>query len=179
MKEFWKKWSSSYLQSLHRYQTWKTEERNITVKDIVLVLDKKIAPGRFLMAEVESVEKGKDGLVRRTVLKYKTPDKDQNNIRWTKYKRFVRSPHGLSLLLAAEERVSENPAASAEDLELGASRFPQQRGNIVRTSSENNLSSASFSKVALVKNCRVNLKRLPHIPFAVIGGKVKRIPKKN
>ena len=179
MKEFWKKWSSSYLQSLHRYQTWKTEERNITEKDIVLVLDKRIAPGRFLMAEVESVEKGKDGLVRRTVLKYKVPDREQNKTRWTKYKRFVRSPHGLSLLLAAEERVSEDPAASVEDLELGASRFPQQRRNIVRTGSENNLSTSSFSKVAPIKKCRVNLKRLPHIPFAVIGGKVRRIPKKN
>jgi len=98
--EFWTKWSSSYLQSLNRYSNWKTPERNAHIGDIVLVLDKKVAPGRFLIAEIISIREQIDKLVRRVTVRYKLP-----SIHWNgEYKTFDRSVHGLALLLAAEER---------------------------------------------------------------------------
>ena len=106
MSEFWEQWSASYLQNLHRYQRWIKGERNLRPGDLVLVLDKKVFPGKFLTGEIASVVRGDDGKVRRVNVKYKL-HKDNGRtqiIKARKFKYFERSPHGLALLLSMEER---------------------------------------------------------------------------
>lgn len=106
MNDFWGKWSSSYLQSLHSYQKWRLKGRNLKIGDLVLVLDKKVFPGKFLTGEILNIFPASDGNVRRVVVKYKlhSRDGDKFEIKTKTFKQFERSPHGLALLLAEEER---------------------------------------------------------------------------
>jgi hypothetical protein len=106
MGEFWEQWSTSYLQNLHRYQRWTRGERNLRPGDLVLVLDKKVFPDKFLTGEIISVVTADDGMVRRVNVRYKL-HKDNGRtqvIKTRKFKQFERSPHGLALLLSIEER---------------------------------------------------------------------------
>ncbi len=106
MAEFWEQWSTSYLQNLHRYQRWTKGERNLRPGDLVLVLDKKVFPDKFLTGEITAVITADDGMVRRVNVRYKL-HKDNGRtqvIKTRKFRQIERSPHGLALLLSMEER---------------------------------------------------------------------------
>ena len=61
--EFWKRWSKEYITLLQERQKWLKPKRNVTVGDLVLLVDN--APrNAWAMGRVEGVEEDKRGLVR-------------------------------------------------------------------------------------------------------------------
>ncbi|XP_028169944.1 uncharacterized protein LOC114359669 [Ostrinia furnacalis] len=70
-KQFWKKWSSDYLQQLQVRSKWITPSKNIEVDEIVLIKDENLPPGKWAMGRVIEVHPGKDGYVRVVSVKTK------------------------------------------------------------------------------------------------------------
>lgn len=70
-KQFWKKWSSDYLQSLQSRTKWRKPTPNMKVDDIVLIKEDNIPPGKWLLGRITDVHPGKDGRVRVVTLKTK------------------------------------------------------------------------------------------------------------
>ena len=61
---FWDLWRSTYLQSLAARQKWRTRQRNLEIGDLVIELDKGLAPGKWKTGRVAATYPGTDGLVR-------------------------------------------------------------------------------------------------------------------
>ena len=60
---FWKCWPAEYLNHQQQFGKWHKSSKNLKVGDIVCLLGEPYSPTRWLLARVEEVEKGKDGLV--------------------------------------------------------------------------------------------------------------------
>ena len=54
-------WSSEYLNSLQRFQKWRSPTRNFVVNNIVLVKESTLLPTHWPLARVTRVYKGNDG----------------------------------------------------------------------------------------------------------------------
>ena len=116
--EFWTKWSSTYLQSLVQYQKWKSKSRNAQPNDVILILDKEGAKGKFTVGIIDSVKTDPDKVVRKVTVRYKLPQRttgDDYIPTVTKYTE--RNVRGLALLVTAEER------KESEILSIDDSRF--------------------------------------------------------
>lgn len=103
--EFWSKWSNTYLQSLVQYQKWKSKSRNAQPNDVVLILDKENAKGKFTVRMIDSVKVDTDKIVRKVTVRYKLPQRSSGSDyvpTVTKYTE--RNVRGLALLVTAEER---------------------------------------------------------------------------
>lgn len=61
---FWDLWRSTYLQSLAARQKWRPRQRNLEIGDLVIELDKGLAPGKWKTGRVAATYPGTDGLVR-------------------------------------------------------------------------------------------------------------------
>ncbi len=87
---FWRRWTREYLPVLQMRQKWQTIKRNLTVDDIVLVVDESLPRGYWPLARVVEVTKGRDELVRSVRVK-------------TAKTELVRPIDKLCLLEAAED----------------------------------------------------------------------------
>lgn len=74
LKDFWKRWSTTYLQTLQTRSKWIYPNPNMQVGDLVLVRDDHIPPARWLLGRVTDTHPGADGRVRVVTLKTKTSD---------------------------------------------------------------------------------------------------------
>ncbi len=90
---FWRRWTREYLPVLQMRQKWQTIKRNLTVDDIVLVVDESLARGYWPLARVVEVTKGRDELVRSVRVK-------------TAKTELVRPIDKLCLLEAAEDETN-------------------------------------------------------------------------
>ena len=103
--EFWKKWSTSYYQSLVKYHKWRLKTRNAEPGDVVLVLDKEGPKGKFNLGIIASVKKDDDDVVRKVTVKYKLAQpKDKVDYQAKPYKYAERNVRGLALVVTAQER---------------------------------------------------------------------------
>ena len=66
---FWKRWIKEYLPALQTRQRWQRQTRNLNANDIVLVADENIPRGQWPLGRVTEVIKGRDGLVRKCVVR--------------------------------------------------------------------------------------------------------------
>ena len=89
VRHFWRRWSSEYLSSLRKFTKWHHPSRNASIGDIVILQEDSLVPGKWPLARVTQVHKGKDGLVRVVTIKTRTGI----------YKRPV---HKIALLLPSE-----------------------------------------------------------------------------
>ena len=64
VQEFWSKWKTVVFHSLVPQYKWHRTQRNLQVKDIVLVNADSGMIGEYKMGQVHSIKTGKDGLVR-------------------------------------------------------------------------------------------------------------------
>ena len=64
MQQFWKKWSTEFLQQLQASQKWNSAHPNLSVGDVVLMKDSSAFQTNWGLAKVTAVFPGKDGLVR-------------------------------------------------------------------------------------------------------------------
>ncbi|CAG9134447.1 unnamed protein product [Plutella xylostella] len=70
-KQFWKKWSSDYLQQLQIRTKWRTSTKNMAVDDVVLIKDDNLPPGKWALGKIVAVHPGQDGHVRVATVKTK------------------------------------------------------------------------------------------------------------
>ena len=67
--QFWQKWIKTYLPELQRRVKWTEKKTNLTVGDLVLILDENTPRNLWPLALVKEVNVGRDGLVRSVKLK--------------------------------------------------------------------------------------------------------------
>ncbi|XP_073827784.1 uncharacterized protein [Musca autumnalis] len=77
-QQFWKRWSSEYVNRLQSRPKWLKPQKNIEVGDLVLIFDERLPPGQWPLARITEVHPGADGRVRVVSLKsngklYKRP----------------------------------------------------------------------------------------------------------
>ena len=82
---------------------WHVVKRNVSPKDIVLVKDSNTLKGTWKIAEVISVDVGRDGLVRTATLRYKIGQPGAS-YKGVKDRIMERSVHRLVILIPVEER---------------------------------------------------------------------------
>lgn len=70
-RDFWRKWSSDYLQHLQTRSKWHYPTDDLKIDDIVLIKEDNMPPTKWAMGRVQSVHPGKDGHVRVATLKTK------------------------------------------------------------------------------------------------------------
>ena len=129
--EFWKKWSSSYYQSLVKYHRWRLRERNAEPGDVILVLDKEGQKGKFTLGIIASVKKDSDDIVRKVTIKYKLAQpKDKVEYQTMPYKYAERNVRGLALVVTAQER------KDIEEVDLDEIRF-KKRNDVSDTEESN------------------------------------------
>ncbi|XP_026325441.1 uncharacterized protein LOC113234351, partial [Hyposmocoma kahamanoa] len=74
LSDFWKRWSTTYLQTLQTRSKWFYPTPNLQIDDLVLLRDDHIPPARWLMGRITDTHAGADGRVRVVTLKTKTSD---------------------------------------------------------------------------------------------------------
>ena len=73
-KQFWEEWLKLFAPTLIQQKKWKKEYRNLKIGDVVLVLDPAFSDhkNRFKLAKVTDASPGRDGLVRKVTICYKS-----------------------------------------------------------------------------------------------------------
>ena len=64
VRQFWKRWSTEYIDILRRVNKWHFPSRNLKVNDIVVLQDDNLVPTRWPLGRVVKTYPGKDSLVR-------------------------------------------------------------------------------------------------------------------
>ena len=64
VRHFWKRWSSEYINIIHRFNKWHFPTRNLKIDDIVVLHDDKLIPTRWPLGRIIKTYPGKDSLVR-------------------------------------------------------------------------------------------------------------------
>ncbi|XP_046145725.1 uncharacterized protein LOC123989050 [Osmia bicornis bicornis] len=72
LQQFWRLWSTQYLQRLQAVSKWHHPSNEIKVGTLVLITDERLPPGKWPMARVLKLLPGKDGLTRVVELKTAT-----------------------------------------------------------------------------------------------------------
>ena len=107
--DWWKRWYETVLPTLVPSYKWLQRHRNVRVGDVCLIRYKNEIKGNYRLGKVNSVKKGKDGLVRTVTLLYKNPNERT-------FREVDRPVHGIAVIVPIEEQaidvVSElNPTA--------------------------------------------------------------------
>lgn len=63
-QEFWRKWSKEYLKTLQAKHKWTVESPNPQIDDLVLLVDRDIAPLKWKIGKICKLYPGKDDKVR-------------------------------------------------------------------------------------------------------------------
>ena len=64
VRHFWKRWSLEYLTTLQRFYKWRHPTKNLSVGDLVLLIENEVIPTRWPLARVAKIFPGNDGVVR-------------------------------------------------------------------------------------------------------------------
>lgn len=64
LEQFWKRWSTEYLQKLQTLSKWQQQKDSIKIGSLVLVKDERYPPSKWAMGRIIDVHPGKDDLVR-------------------------------------------------------------------------------------------------------------------
>ena len=106
-------------------QTWHETGRNLRNGDIVLIHEKGAIKGKYLLGMVDSVNVGRDGLVRSCSVGYTVPNARDPVEKYNGGRRIVvtRSIQRLTLLLPVEEQnskltVEENVVRAVKEDEI-------------------------------------------------------------
>ena len=65
----WQQWVKLYLPTLLNRKKWKTEERNLSVNDVVIIFEPNLKRGEWKLGRILEVFPGKDGRVRAAKIK--------------------------------------------------------------------------------------------------------------
>lgn len=64
VQHFWKRWSTEYISTLQKRLKWQHPSRNVSIGDIVIVVDDNIIPTQWPIARITKTYPGKDHTVR-------------------------------------------------------------------------------------------------------------------
>ena len=64
VRHFWHRWYHEYLSTLQKTYKWQTPTRDMSVGDVVLLIEDGMIPTRWPIARIKKVYPGKDGVVR-------------------------------------------------------------------------------------------------------------------
>ena len=67
----WKRWKKEYLPSLTIRNTWKSEQRNLKVNDLVILVDDNLPRGQWLLGRILEIFHSEDDRVRSAKVKTK------------------------------------------------------------------------------------------------------------
>ena len=71
---FWKRWTREYLPELQKRARWEKPSRDLSVGDLVLVMDNALPRNEWMMGRVIETYKGRDDRVRSVKVKTKKSD---------------------------------------------------------------------------------------------------------
>ena len=71
---FWKRWLKQYLPELQRRQKWLHKQPNVSVGDLVLIIDENVPRNLWPLGRVTEVCPGRDSQVRSVKVKRKTTE---------------------------------------------------------------------------------------------------------
>ena len=106
--QFWSRWRKEYLQNLQIRKKWTRPVRNLSVGDIVLVIDDNLPRSQWQLGRVVEASVDEDGLVRKVKLAIATPSLDDKGKRYESLSQLERPIHKLILLC-------ENPGIPAKE----------------------------------------------------------------
>ena len=104
--EFWRRWSTEYIQALQRTHKWLRSQRNLHIGDVVLLKDQESMGRSWPLARVTKTFPGRDGLVRAVEIRTATT-------------RLIRPIHKLVLLVPEKEDTTLPAADSPASLPAG------------------------------------------------------------
>ena len=67
--QFWARWSREYLQTLQVRQKWTTKQSNLKIDDVVLVCDKTLPRGQWVMGRIIDTYPNQHNNVRQALVK--------------------------------------------------------------------------------------------------------------
>lgn len=76
-QQFWQRWSHEYLQTLQQRSKWRTREPNTVVGELVLIIDDRLPPSKWLLGRVTEIFPDRHGHVRRVIVKTATGSYDR------------------------------------------------------------------------------------------------------
>ncbi|XP_045541882.1 uncharacterized protein LOC123723347 [Papilio machaon] len=79
-KEFWKSWTSDYLNQLQQKYKWRSQGPNVKPGDIVLIKDESISPSKWPLAKVVESHPGSDKLTRVITVQRSNGTKSKRSI---------------------------------------------------------------------------------------------------
>lgn len=68
-QHFWQRWSDEYLQTLQQRNKWKKPQENVSIGELVLVLDNNLPPSKWLMGRIIETYPDSNGMIRSVKLK--------------------------------------------------------------------------------------------------------------
>jgi hypothetical protein len=68
---FWKRWMKEYVPGLTRRKKWQTDQENLQIGDVVLVIESNQPRGQWLLGKVQALHTAQDGIVRSVEVKTK------------------------------------------------------------------------------------------------------------
>lgn len=71
IQQFWKKWSTDYLQQLQTRNKWLRSTENLCTGDVVVIKEEGLPPGKWALGRIKEVHPGKDELVRVVTVRTK------------------------------------------------------------------------------------------------------------
>ena len=69
VEEFWKRWTKRYLHELQERQIWRNVQNNLTMGDVVLLVDVLEPRSAWPIGLVVDVKTGRDGNVRTVTVR--------------------------------------------------------------------------------------------------------------
>lgn len=68
-EQFWIRWKQEYMTTLQKRQKWVKEHRNVSIGDIVMVVDENTARAHWPLGKVQDVKLSRDNKVRSVVVR--------------------------------------------------------------------------------------------------------------
>lgn len=105
VEDFWGKWTQLYAPTLIVQRKWHVARRNLRVGDVVIVADKNVLRGEYLLGVVNKGFLDSDGKVRRVLVTYKNFRVGKNPQCYGKSKAITmsRSVQRLALIVPKED----------------------------------------------------------------------------
>ena len=77
-RRFWERFQLEYVPTLQKRSKWLRSSRPLAVDDVVLLVDKDAARGKWELGRVTHAHPGKDGVIRNVTVKTKSGAKDRS-----------------------------------------------------------------------------------------------------
>ena len=104
-KAWWDKWIKSVFPTLLPNNKWRNEERNLNVRDVVMIKFPRLKAAEYKLGRVVKVHPDRKGLVRSVTVNHRVYDaREGDQVCKPRLKREIRGVQRLVCLLPTEEQ---------------------------------------------------------------------------